>query len=123
MVIRNQLPAQIIWTQWDAAMKSLIMHVNSRGSTDDIDFPLTPQQREKLLDMCVDQLLWQEFKIVLEDKTLIAWKIPDAIGIRIETKGLCFSATYHYYRMWDLSVILGGEPDVKVKGMGRVEYD
>ena len=123
MPTKNLEPAQIIWTQWDAVMKSLIMHVNSRGRTDDIDFPLTPQQRAKLLDMCTDQLLWQEFKIVLEDKTLIAWKIPDAIGIRIETKGRSFSAIYHYYHMWDLSVIFSGEPDVKVKGMGQVEHD
>lgn len=123
MTTKNLEPAQIIWTQWDAVMKSLIMHVNSRGSTDDIDFPLTPQQRAKLLDMCTDQLLWQEFKIVLEDKTLTAWKIPDAIGLRIERDGISFSATYHYYRMWDLSVILSGEPDVKVKGMGQVEHD
>lgn len=123
MPIKNQLPAQIVWTQWSAPSQALIMSVNSRGRTDEIAFALTPAQRQALLEMCQDQLLWAELTIDLEDRTLTAWKIPDAIAIRIETGSMSFSATYHYYRMWDLSVILGGEPDVKVKGMGRVEHD
>lgn len=123
MPIKNQLPAQIVWTEWSAISQVLIMRVNSRGRTDEIAFALTDVQRKTLLEMCQDQLLWAELKIELEDRTLIAWKIPDAIAIRIETLSMSFSATYHYYRMWDLSVIFGGEPDVKVKGMGRVEYD
>lgn len=123
MPIKNQLPAQIVWTQWSAPSQALIMSVNSRGRTDEIAFALTPAQRQALLEMCQDQLLWAELTIDLEDRTLTAWKIPDAIAIRIESGPMSFSATYHYYRMWDLSVILGGEPDVKVKGMGRVEHD
>lgn len=123
MVIKNQLPAQIIWTEWQADTQNLSLHVNSRGKADSVLFPLTPQQRETLLGLCQDQLLWAELKIELVDRTLIAWKIPDAIGIRIETQPLCFSAIYHYYHMWDLSVVFGGEPNVKVKGMGRVEHD
>lgn len=123
MPIKNQLPAQIVWTEWSAPSQAIIMRVNSRGRTDEIAFALTDVQRKTLLEMCQDQLLWAELKIELEDRTLIAWKIPDAIAIRIETLSTSFSATYHYYRMWDLSVIFSGEPDVKVKGMGQVEHD
>lgn len=123
MTTKNLAPAQIVWTQWSAPSQALIMSVNSRGRTDETAFPLTKEQRDTLVEMCTDQLLWAELKIELEHGTLTAWKIPDAIGLRIERDGISFSATYHYYRMWDLSVILGGEPDVKVKGMGQVEHD
>lgn len=113
--------ARRCYLTWEPSIQKIRLACSSRGSSDSFFFPLNPQQRKTLEEMCKDFGGWSECRIDATTANFIVWKMPHVLGIRIEEDKRVISAVFDDLKVCDAQLVFEGLPDTTARGIAIVE--